>query len=71
MYVSFLYLLFCLPGAVVDPVKEGTKAAVDFLISDLSKRALTEHKKRTGTSVKPEEDLEGVKDHDESLNFDR
>ena len=52
-------------------MKEGcTKAAVDFLISDLLKRTLTEHKKRTETSVNPEED-QGVKDHDESLNFDR
>ena len=58
---SFLYLLFCLLGVVFDPMKEGsTKAAVDFLISDLSKRALTKHKKRTGTSVKPEEDPDGV-----------
>ena len=54
----------CLLGAVVDPVKEGcTKAAVDFLISDLLKRAVTKHK-GTKTSVNPEED-QGVEDHDE------
>ena len=47
-----------------------TKAAFDFLISYLLKRTLTEHKKRTETSVNPEED-QGVKDHDESLNFER
>ena len=45
---SFLYLVFCLLRAVVDPMKEGyTKAVVDFLISDLLKRALTKHKKKT------------------------
>ena len=47
-----------------------TKAAVNFLISDLLKRALTKHRKGTETSVNPEED-QGVEDHDESLNFDR
>ena len=52
-------------------MKEGcTEAAVDFLISDLPKRALTKHKKETETSVNPEED-QGVEDHDESLNFER
>ena len=51
-------------------MKEGcTKAAVDFLISDLLKRALTKHKKGTKTSVNLEED-QGVKDHGKSLNFD-
>ena len=56
---------FCLPGAVVDPMKEGRdKAAVDLL-----KRTLTKHKKGTETSVNPEED-QSVEDHDESLNFD-
>ena len=50
-------------------MKEGcTKAAVDFLISDLLKRALTKHKKGTETSVNPEQD-QGFKDHDESLNL--
>ena len=45
-------------------MKEGcTKAAVDFLISDLLKRAVTKHK-GTKTSVNPEED-QGVEDHDE------
>ena len=64
-------MLFCLLGAVVDPMKEGcTKAAVDFLISDLLKCALTKHKKGTETSVNPEEDQDGVEDHDESLTFD-
>ena len=68
---SYFVLAFFLPGAVVDRMKEGcTKAAVDFLISHLLKRTLTEHKKRTETSVNPEED-QGVKDHDESLNFNR
>ena len=62
----FFYLL----GIVVDPMKEGcTKAAVDFLIRDLLKRALTKHKKGTETSVNPEED-QGVEDHDDSLNFE-
>ena len=52
-------------------MKEGcTEAAVDFLISDLPKRALTKHKKETETSVNPEKD-QGVEDHDELLNFDR
>ena len=52
-------------------MKEGcTKAAVDFLISDLLERALTKHKKGTETSVKPEED-QGAEDHDESWYFDR
>ena len=46
-----------------------TKPAVDFLISDLMKRALTKHKKGTETSVNPEED-QGFEDHGESLNFD-
>ena len=47
-------------------MKEGcTKAAVDFLASDLLKRALTKHKKGTETSVQPEED-QGAEDHDES-----
>ena len=46
-------------------MKEGcTKAAVDFLISDLLKRALTKHKKGIETSVNPEED-QGVEDHDQ------
>ena len=64
-------ILFCLLGAVVDPTKEGcNKAAFDFLISDLLKRALTKHKKGTETSVNPEED-QSVEDHDESLNIDR
>ena len=50
-------ILFCLLGAVVDPTKEGcNKAAVDFLISVLLKRALTKHKKGTETSVNAEED---------------
>ena len=52
-------------------MKEGcTKATVDFLISDLLKRALTKHKKGTETSVNSEED-QGVEDHGESLNFNR
>ena len=64
-------ILFCLLGAVVDPMKEAcNKAAVDFLISDLLKHAVTKHKKGTETSVNPEED-QSVEDHDESLNFDR
>ena len=51
-------------------MKEGcTKAAVNFLISDLLKRALTKHRKGTETSVNPEED-QGVEDHDDSLNFE-
>ena len=73
MYIesSFLYFLFCLLGGVVDPMKEGcTNAAVDFLISNLLKPALTKHKKRTKTSVSLEEDQDGVEDYDESLNFD-
>ena len=73
MYIgsSFLYLLFCLLGAVVDPMKEVcAKATVEFLISDLLKRALTKHKKRTETSVNPEEDQDGIEDHDESFSFD-
>ena len=41
------------------------KAAVDFLISDLLKNALTKHKKGTETSVNPEED-QRVEDHDKS-----
>ena len=45
-------------------MKEGcTKATVDFLISDLLKRAVTKYK-GTKTSVNPEED-QGVEDHDE------
>ena len=52
-------------------MKEGwTKAAVDFLINDLLKRALTKHKKGTETNVNPEED-QGVEDHGKSLNFNR
>ena len=52
-------------------MKEGcTNAAVDFLISNLLKPALTKHKKRTKTSVSLEEDQDGVEDYDESLNFD-
>ena len=47
-----------------------TKAAVDFLVSDLLKRALTKYKKKgTEASFNSEEDP-GVEDHDESfLNF--
>ena len=46
-------------------MKEGcTKAAVDFLINDLLKRAVTKHKKGTETSVNPEEDQD-VEDLDE------
>ena len=41
-----------------------TKAAVDFLIGDLLKRAVTKHKKGTETSVNPKE-VQGVEDHDE------
>ena len=52
-------------------MKEGcTKATVNFLKSDLLKRALTKHKKGTETSVNPEEDQD-VEDHDEYLNFGR
>ena len=52
-------------------MKEGcTKAAVNFLISNLLKHVLTKHKKGTETSVNPEEE-QGVDDHDESLNFGR
>ena len=61
----------CLLRAVVDPMKEGcTKSAVDFLVSDLLKRALTKYKKKgTEASFNSEEDP-GVEDHDESfLNF--
>ena len=48
-------------------MKEGcNKAAVDFLISNLLKRAFTKHKKGTETSVNPAED-QSVEDHDESL----
>ena len=68
MYIWLI--LFCLLGAVVDPLKESyNKAAVDFLISDFLKRALTKHK-WTETSVNPEEDQSG-EDRDKSLNFDR
>ena len=64
-------ILFCLLGAVVDPMKEGyNKTAIDFLISDLLKHALIKHKKGTEKSVNPEED-QSVEHHDESLNFDR
>ena len=53
-------------------MREGcTKTAVDFLISDLLKLALTKHKKRKETSVNPEEDQDSVEDHDEPLQFDR
>ena len=62
-------ILFCLLGAIVDPMKQGYNKA-DFLISDLLKHALTKHKKGTETSVNPEED-QSVEDHDESLNIDR
>ena len=59
-------IIFCLLGAVVDLMKEGcNKAAVDFLISDLLKIALTKHKKGTETSVNPEEN-QSVEDNDES-----
>ena len=59
-------ILFCLLGTVVDLMKEGcNKAAVDFLISDLLKIALTKHKKGTETSVNPEEN-QSVEDNDES-----
>ena len=52
-------------------MKEGcNKAAVDFLMNDLLKRALTRHKQGTETSVSSEED-QSVEDHDESLNIDR
>ena len=51
-------------------MKEGcTETAVDFLITDLLKRAFTKDKKRTETSVNAEED-QGVEDPDKSLNFD-
>ena len=40
-----------------------TKATVDFLISDLLKRAVTKHK-QTKTIVNPEED-QGIENHDE------
>ena len=50
--------------------KECNEAAVDFLISDLLKHALTKHKKGTETSVNLEED-QSIEDHGESLNFDR
>ena len=62
---------FLFTRSIVDSMKEGcNKAAVDFLISDLLKHALTKHKKGTETSVNPEED-QSVEDHDKSLNFDR
>ena len=52
-------------------MQEGcNKAAVDFLASDLLKRALTKHKKGTETSVNPEEGQDGIEDHDESFSFD-
>ena len=66
----FCTCFFCLLGVVVGPMKECcTKAAVDFLISDLLTRALTKHRKGTETSVNPEGD-QGVEDHDGSLNFE-
>ena len=46
------------------------EAAVDFLISELLKHALTKHKKGKETSVNPEED-QSVEDHGESLKSDR
>ena len=50
-------------------MKEGcNKAAVDFLMNNLLKHALTRHKKGTETRVNPEED-QSFEDHDES--FDR
>ena len=46
-----------------------TYAALNFLMSDVLKRALTKHKKKgTESSVNPEEDP-GVVDHDESFKF--
>ena len=45
-----------------------TKAAVNFLISNLLKCVLTKHKKGTETSVNLEED-QGIQDHDKSLSF--
>ena len=74
MYIWLI--LFCLLEAVVDPLKESyNKAAVDFLISDFLKRALTKHK-WTERSVNPEEDQsaeedQSGEDRDKSLNFDR
>ena len=64
-------IIFCLLGAVVDPIKEGcNKAAVDFFINNLPKDAHTKHKKGTETRINPEED-QSVEYLDESLNFDR
>ena len=52
-------------------MKEGcNKAAFNFLINNLLKRALTKHKKGTQTSVNPDED-QSVEDHDKSLILDR
>ena len=66
-----MYLLFCLLGAVVDPMKECcNKATINFLINDLRKRALTKYKKGTEASVNLEEDQDGIEDYDESLSFD-
>ena len=43
MYIESYF--FCLLRAVVDPTTEGcNETAVDFLISNLLKRALTKHK---------------------------
>ena len=65
-------MLFCLLRAAADPMRKGcAKTAVNFLISDLLKLALTKHKKRKETSVNPEEDQDSVEDHDEPLQFDR
>ena len=51
-------------------MKEGcTKAAVNFLISDLLKRGLTKHKKRGTESTFNLEEDPGVDDYDESVKF--
>ena len=64
MYIESYF--FCLLRAVVDPTTEGcNETAVDFLISNLLKRALTKHKEGAETSVNPEED-QSVEYHDES-----